>query len=616
MYRYLFLVAAVFFPLSVFAQNNSCQYALDNECDEAQFGGGGYCDAGTDATDCAIVATGISDNSCQFANDSECDEPRFFGGTGSCVDGSDANDCESSLTPADYQAALFSALPQDLRAQLGDDSCAYANDTECDDASFGGTGSCEPGSDASDCRAVAIGGDDSCQFALDNECDDPGIGTGQCVQGSDRTDCELLVAGASDNSCQYANDGECDEPRFADTTGACRDGSDANDCAGALTPAQQETASLDAVLALLPESLRESLGSNDCGYANDGECDDAAFNGTGACDAGTDANDCRILAAGGDNSCEYADDNECDEPGIGTGVCVSGSDANDCAAVEFMRNRSDSCSLAFNGSCDEPVSGTGQCRANTDTADCIGRERPAVAEWHFFGRDDRFLPDTTQMPWRTIGQLILPGDGACTATLIGPRLLLTAAHCLTDDGTTLIMPEAFYAGLDDQGYIESANVVAAEFAPDYSTETVPAGQGNGNDWGLVTLDRDIGSSVGYLDVHVLDGNDLTRIRSGGLIVDQAGYSRDTGANLSGHYSCRITGAFPDSSVLHECDTLRGDSGSPFLLRDGDIWEVIALDSQFFETEKENAAFSNANMAVDSRAFAKAVERLRATLSQE
>ena len=41
-------------------------------------------------------------------------------------------------------------------------------------------------------------------------------------------------------------------------------------------------------------------------------------------------------------------------------------------------------------------------------------------------------------------------------------------HCLADDGVTLIMPEVFYAGHDDQGYIASANVVAAEFAPGYS----------------------------------------------------------------------------------------------------------------------------------------------------
>ena len=72
------------------------------------------------------------------------------------------------------------------------------------------------------------------------------------------------------------------------------------------------------------------------------------------------------------------------------------------------------------------------------------------------------------MPWRTIGQLILPGNSSRTATLVGPRLLLTAAHCLTDDGVTLIMPEVFYAGNDDQGYIASANVFVAEFAPDYS----------------------------------------------------------------------------------------------------------------------------------------------------
>src|SRR5690606_20299092 len=113
-----------------------CQYAFDYECDEARFGGTGFCADGTDAFDCEFMAAGVNTDSCIWADDGECDEPRF-GGTGVCRDGSDTSDCTAMQAARD---TLFEAVPTNLLAQLGDDSCRYANDRECDDGSLGGTG--------------------------------------------------------------------------------------------------------------------------------------------------------------------------------------------------------------------------------------------------------------------------------------------------------------------------------------------------------------------------------------------------------------------------------------------------------------------------------------------
>ena len=49
----------------------------------------------------------------------------------------------------------------------------------------------------------------------------------------------------------------------------------------------------------------------------------------------------------------------------------------------------------------------------------------------FFGHDDRTrVSDPTQAPWDAIGQLETASGNLCTATLITPRLALTAGHCL------------------------------------------------------------------------------------------------------------------------------------------------------------------------------------------
>lgn len=400
---------------------------------------------------------------------------------------------------------------------------------------------------------------------------------------------------AQANTCRWANDNECDEARYGGT-GACESGTDANDC-------RAEAAAWERLLAAVPGNVRTQLGSDTCRWANDLECDDRNFGGTGACSPGTDASDCRALAIGGDNTCRFANDNECDEPGIGTGVCTSGTDTNDCRAVAFLRNRSNTCATAFNNICDEPGSGRGSCRANTDTADCVGRDRPTEARDHFFGHDDRQLIDASQMPWRAVGLLSL-GDGSCTATLIAPNLVATAAHCAQEDMKAI----TFRAGAHGDSDLGHASIISADVAPDYTQQSFAPNGGNGNDWAILTLDHDLGTEVGFVRPYVLQKSDLVEIRAGRFLVSQAGYSWDTGSNLSGHQNCQILTAYSDGSFIHTCDTTQGDSGSPIMARINGEWRLIAVDSQFFEPQPPFPQMSSSHLAVDTRAFADALRR--------
>ncbi len=48
---------------------------------------------------------------------------------------------------------------------------------------------------------------------------------------------------------------------------------------------------------------------------------------------------------------------------------------------------------------------------------------------NIFGADDRYIYNDSSYPWRTVGR-VWTASGACTGCTIGPRLVLTASHCV------------------------------------------------------------------------------------------------------------------------------------------------------------------------------------------
>ncbi|WP_291843290.1 trypsin-like serine protease [Maricaulis sp.] len=327
-----------------------------------------------------------------------------------------------------------------------------------------------------------------------------------------------------------------------------------------------------------PASTRYT-GNDTCQWANDGECDDPGI-GTGACQVGTDYSDCwRLVAGVEDNTCRWANDGECDEPSFGTGACTQATDLADCGDIIHLRFRNDSCETAFDGVCNEPGVGDGACAERTDRADCFGRERPLTINDHYFGRDDRVFHDTTTFPWSVVGQVDFDTGGACTATLIGDDILITASHCIDDNGR----PNSrgtFHTAYGRPGGALSARVIDHMIDPDWDSRRFSSGDDlDGTDWALLRIDRPLGAELGHVGVR---GLVETEGRRDALRADlyQGGYSWDTGAHLSGNIGCHMVEIFNDNTMAHNCDTTRGDSGSPFMVREGDEYFVVATDSNF------------------------------------
>lgn len=314
-------------------------------------------------------------------------------------------------------------------------------------------------------------------------------------------------------------------------------------------------------------------GDDSCQWANDNECDDPDI-GTGACTMGTDVSDCRAMREGENDSCRWANDRECDEPRLGTGACVQGTDRTDCGTIAWMRNQNDSCPTSFNNVCEEPGRGAGSCAARTDRSDCNTRDRVMTINDHFFGHDDRVRVNAQEAPWRFMGQFVNGAGERCTATLIARNVIVTAAHCIhTDNGI-----QAAGTFRAENGHAE-ARTNAYMINPRFNYQRFNTTDDiDGMDWSLLRLDAPLGDQLGFAGVRNLTGQGRAAARAAELY--QAGYSWDTGDTLSANVRCHMVETYPDNTFAHECDTTRGDSGSAFLVRNGESYEVIGVDSNF------------------------------------
>lgn len=288
----------------------------------------------------------------------------------------------------------------------------------------------------------------------------------------------------------------------------------------------------------------------------------------------------------------------------------------------------DSCASAFNDMCeDASLVGEGMCKAGTDRSDCQGRRRDHRDPGAFFGWDDRILFDTSAYPWSAIGQLQFDHGGACSGSLIAPSTVLTSAHCLITDRGLEFSGRFITARGREEGPIE-AQIIDAHVLDTLQDDPDLTRLIRDNlDLALVRLDAEPGLEAGALRVEVLRDNRpfrrdfisaialilITLIAAasmsgrsrvvlaalGGLgavalivfaarlfllddprrdRIHQAGYSSDTGDNLSGTTGCRILEFRPSGLIGHDCDTVDGDSGSPLLVRRQGEWVIVGVVS--------------------------------------
>ena len=176
------------------------------------------------------------------------------------------------------------------------------------------------------------------------------------------------------------------------------------------------------------------------------------------------------------------------------------------------------------------------------------------------GADDRVEVAAGQYPWSAVGRVNNGQGGHCSGVLVGPKLAVTAAHCLWNKKTRQPMPAGslrFVAGYDRGQYLAFAAVERTVVSPGWRFDAPYGPALAAQDWALLLLAEPLGDKVGWVAL--------------GAAPDPAdwlvtvGYGQDKAHIPAAHLGCHVAGRLDSGVLTHDCDAVHGDSGAPVLV---------------------------------------------------
>ena len=179
------------------------------------------------------------------------------------------------------------------------------------------------------------------------------------------------------------------------------------------------------------------------------------------------------------------------------------------------------------------------------------------------GGDRRIVVDASLAPWTGVAKLQVAGVSRCTAVLVAPQFMATAAHCLTKPSLGHFVQAGsihLLFGYDGGSFARHVVPDAVILAPGADPATRTA---HGADLALLHLAQPLPAPL------PLATEPLPR----GAALRLAGFNQDRAQRLEIDPACQGLGsvaAHGGRLLAHDCEGTRGSSGGPLLTAGGAV----------------------------------------------